>query len=156
MNDEHDFPAELLEEIFDGSTVADVEVVMLVIGNGFDEFPPVAQSGRFLAEKPLAEVVVDANDLEVLAGKPLDAFRADQSRRARDNDRFHKFQGWHGQEVVSRLFHHVAKSQLQHGREQMQDDSTVGGTDQLPVSHWVTPIFESRRVKIIEPGGRLG
>ena len=76
VNDQGDVLAECFEKIFHRLPVADVEIVVLITRNGGDEFLPVGQSGRFPAEKPLAQVVVNADDLEPFAGKPPDALRA--------------------------------------------------------------------------------
>ena len=64
--------------------------MMLITRHGGDEFLPVGQGGGLLAEKPLAQVVVNADDLEPFAGKSFDAFRSDQSGGAGDNHCAHK------------------------------------------------------------------
>jgi len=90
VDDQGDVLAELAEQVFDRLTVADVEVVMLIIREGLDEFLAVAERGRFLAEKPLAQVIVNANDFEIFAREAFDAFRTDQARGAGDNHSFHE------------------------------------------------------------------
>ena len=74
VDDEGDVLAELAEQVFDRRAVADVEVVMLIIRDGLDEFLAVGQRGRAVAEKPAAQVIVNAGHPEAFAGKPLNAF----------------------------------------------------------------------------------
>jgi hypothetical protein len=77
VDDERDVRAELFEKIFHGCAVADVEIVVLVIGKFADEFLAVAERRSLLAEKPLAQVVVNADDFVAFARKTFDAFRSD-------------------------------------------------------------------------------
>ena len=71
VNDQGDVLAELVEQVFHRRTVADVEVVMLVIRDGLDEFLAVGQRGRAVAKKPLAQVIVDARHPEAFAANRL-------------------------------------------------------------------------------------
>ena len=90
VDDERDVFAKFSEKILHGRAVADVEIVMLVIGNGVDELLPVAERGSLLAEKPLAQVVVNADNFKTLTREAFDAFRTDQPGRAGDNNNVHK------------------------------------------------------------------
>ena len=74
VDDQGDVLAELAEQVFDRLTVADVEVMMLIIRDGLDEFPAAGQRGRAVAEKPASQVIVNADHPEALLGKPFDAF----------------------------------------------------------------------------------
>ena len=89
VNHQGDVLAQLLEKFFDRSAVADVEIMMFVLGDGLDKFLAIAQRGSFLAKKPLPEIVVDADDLETFPGKALDAFRTNQSGGTGDNHKIH-------------------------------------------------------------------
>jgi hypothetical protein len=90
MDDQSDVLGGLAEQIFDRLPVADVKIVMLIIGHGLDEPLPVGQGGRLPAEKPLAEIVVNARHFEAFAGEALDALRANQAGRAGYNYSVHK------------------------------------------------------------------
>jgi len=81
----------LLKKRPHGRLVADVKVVMLVVPDSPDQLLPVGERGGASAEKPAPQIIVNADNLEALASKVFDAFGPDQSRRAGDNDCFHKF-----------------------------------------------------------------
>ena len=74
VDDEFDVLAQFFEQRLDSIAVADVKVVVFVVGKALDEFFAIAQCGRFLAKKPLAQVVVNADNLEPFFGKTLDTF----------------------------------------------------------------------------------
>ena len=89
VNDKSDLLAEPFKQTFNRGAVADVKVVMLVVGNTVDKLLPVGKGGRLFAEKPLAQIIVNADHFKTFLGKTLDAFGTNQTGGTSDDNNAH-------------------------------------------------------------------
>ncbi len=81
-------PRVLLENLAHRARVANIDVVMLIVGNRLHELIARLAGRGFRAEKTTAHVVVDPDDALPILREMLDRLRADQPGGASDNNVF--------------------------------------------------------------------
>lgn len=79
----------LLEQIRYRCRIPDIDVVMFVAANVFDQFVTRFSGGSFRAEEVRAHIVIDPENARAIVCKPPNGFGANQSGRTCDDNRVH-------------------------------------------------------------------
>src|SRR5207248_11565130 len=84
-----DLAATAFEQLCECGTIPNIEVMMLITADACDQIIPRSLDGSFSAKESRPHIVIDPDDARALFCASSDGFRADQSRRACDDDCAH-------------------------------------------------------------------